>query len=150
MVGRGLTSGEEMMLRSVFGSTIDYRAVWVHKGKWAFFQPGDTAMTPNGEMYWPDAKYETDFSLGNLHKRGWFIHEGAHLYQHYKLKWNVVARALVERNYDYVLDPAKTKFSDYGLEEMGDIAEDFYALRQGARIKRKYVLADYAKLLPLP
>jgi hypothetical protein len=58
---------------------------------------------------------------------------------------------MVDRNYDYKLDKAKTKLSDYGLEEMGDIASDFYKLRVGASIApRTYALSDYAALLPLP
>ena len=139
------------MLRSVFGAGITYASVWVHDTKWAFFQPDDTAMTPNGEMYWPPVHYEADFATASLSKRAWFVHEGAHLYQHYGLHWNVTVRGILSRNYNYKLDPAKTKLSDYGLEEMGDIASDFYRLKMGGSISpRTYVLSDYVSLLPIP
>lgn len=141
------------MLKAVFGSGITYNKVVIHNTKWAFFQPSDTTMTPNGEEYWNPGDYVPDFSVVGvpLWKKAWFIHEGAHLYQHYGLRWNVIARGIFSRNYNYKLDPAKTKLSDYGLEEMGDIASDYYTLKQGGSISpRTYVLADYASLLPIP
>lgn len=86
-------------------------------------------MTPDGEIYFPAAHYKADFSLALLPDRAWFVHESAHLYQYYFLHWSVKLRGIVDRNYDYTLDPKKKK--DYGLEAQGDIAEDYYILRQG-------------------
>lgn len=146
---RELTVGETRMLRSVFNYHIDYMLVRVYDEKWAFFQPGDTCMTPNGNMYWPAKHYQADFSTANLTYRAWFIHEGAHLYQHYGLRWDVEVRGMFDRSYEYKLDPDKKKLSDYGLEQMGDIARDFYTLKQGGVINKPYTLADYASLLPL-
>jgi hypothetical protein len=151
MSARSLTSGEIALLRSVFGSGITYASVRINNTKWFIFQPDDTAMTPNGHMYWPPAHYVGDFSAELLGKRAWFVHEGAHLYQYYGLRWNVTLRGITDRNYNYRLDPAKTSLSSYGLEEMGDIASDYYILRSGGSISpRTYVSSDYAALLPLP
>jgi hypothetical protein len=107
-------------------------------------------MTPNGEMYWNKVDYVDDFSKADLSKQAWFIHEGAHLYQHYGLHWNVESRGIFDRNYDYVLDPAKTKLSEYGLEQMGNIARDYYILVKGGSIAKTYVLSNYLGLLPIP
>jgi hypothetical protein len=150
-ITRNLTAGEKEMLRAVFGTGITYSSVRIHNYKWFIFQPDDTAMTPNGQMYWPPAEYLADFSLSTvgLSTRAWFVHEGTHLYQHYGLGWNVIARGIVDREYNYTLDPAK-KFADYGLEQMGDIASDYYTLKQSGRITKSYGLADYASLLPIP
>ncbi|HLK67358.1 MAG TPA: hypothetical protein VKU19_28175 [Bryobacteraceae bacterium] len=147
---RALTAGEIDMLKSVYGKGINYSAAQVHDEKWIPFQPDDTAMTPNGEMYWPPKHYSADFSKEPIATRAWFVHEGCHLYQYYGLGWSVIARGIVSRNYNYTLDPKKTKLSDYGLEEMGDIASDYYTLTQGGTITKKYVLKDYASLLPIP
>jgi hypothetical protein len=148
---RSLTPGETTLLRSVYGSGITYSSVRIHDYKWFPFQPDDTAMTPNGEMYWPAAHYMADFSVGSMSKRAWFVHEGAHLYKYYGLHWSVTLRGIVDRNYDYRLDPAKTRLRDYGLEEMGDIASDYYTLRSGGSISpRTYVASDYSALLPIP
>jgi hypothetical protein len=149
-ISRVLTGGEIAMLRSVFGGGITYASVRVHNFKRFFFQPDNTAMTPNGEIYFPPAHYAADFSAANLSNRAWFVHEGAHLYQHYGLGWNVYVRGATDRDYNYTLDPTKTKLSDYGLEQMGDIAQDFYTLRQGGAIRRPYTLLNYAALLPIP
>ncbi len=55
MGSRALTSRETDLLKSVFGSGITFGSVKIHDEKWTVFQPGDTAMTPNREMYWPPA-----------------------------------------------------------------------------------------------
>jgi hypothetical protein len=150
-ITRGLTNNEQAMLKTVFGSGITYASVRVNNFKWFVFQPDDTAMTPNGQIYFPEKHYLPDFGLPSvsMSSRSWFVHEGAHLYQHYGLKWNVTMRGITDRNYDYTLDPKKTKLSDYGLEQMGDIAADYYRLKNGGSISKPYKLADYASLLPI-
>jgi hypothetical protein len=147
-ITRALTIGETRMLSSVFSRTILYGKVKVHNYKAYFFQPDDTAMPPDGEMYFPAAYYKADFSVGGLSDRAWFIHEGAHLYQYYYLHWSVKLRGIFDRRYNYTLVPAK-KFKDYGLEEQGDIAEDYYILKQGGKISRPYNLSNYTASLPL-
>jgi hypothetical protein len=148
-IDRNLTAGEITLLQSVYSKTITYPSVKIHNYVYIFFQPSDTAMTPDGEMYWPPGHYKADFSTENLMYRAWFIHEGAHLYQYYALKWSVKTRGMVDRNYNYTLDPKK-KFQDYGLEEQGDIASDYYTLSQGGTISRPYGLSHFATLLPFP
>ena len=58
-------------------------------------------------------------------------------------------RGIVDRNYDYTLDPSK-KFQDYGLEEQGDVARDYYLVREGGSCTggRSYKLSDFATVLP--
>lgn len=148
-IDRDLTAGEIALLKSVFASTITYASVKIHNYKAYFFQPDDTAMTPNGEIYFPENRYKADFSASTRSDRAWFVHEGAHLYQFYSLKWNVKARGIVDRNYDYKLVAGK-RFPEYGLEEQGDIAQDYYTLREGGTISRPYNLSDYATILPFP
>jgi hypothetical protein len=147
-ITRALTPGEISLLTSVFSHTITYSKVKVHNYKAYFFQPDDTAMTPDGEIYFPSRYYNSDFSTAGLSDRAWFIHEGAHLYQYYFLNWSVKLRGIVDRNYNYTLVKTK-KFKDYGLEEQGDIAADFYKLKQGSKISRPYKLSDYVAILPL-
>ncbi len=147
-ITRGLTVGEIRLLTSVFSRTIPYGKVHIHNYKAYFFQPDDTAMTPDGEMYFPATHYKADFSYEGLSDRAWFIHEGAHLYQYYCLNWSVKLRGIFDRRYNYKLDPKK-KFKDYGLEEQGDIAEDYYILMQGGRISRPNGIGDYSAILPL-
>lgn len=151
-ITRGLTGNEATMLKTVFGSGIKYESVRVNNFKWFLFQPDDTAMTPNGQIYFPEKHYLADFGLptNEIWTRVWFVHEGAHLYQYYGLSWNVTVRGIYDRTYSYTLDPTKTKLSDYGLEQMGDIAADYFRLKNGEVISKPYTLTDYASLLPIP
>lgn len=54
-----------------------------------------------------------------------------------------------DRNYDYQLEPGK-KLRQYGIEQMGQIVQDFYSLRHGRRRRDlSYTLADYADAVPV-
>lgn len=59
---RRMTSGELTLARSIFENTIDYSKVWIHNENICLGQGERTAMTPNGEMYYPDAVYSSDYS----------------------------------------------------------------------------------------
>ena len=106
-------------------------------------------MAPNGEAYFPGSEYAADFSSAAtpLARRATFVHEAAHLYRWYGLHRTVWLRGPFARDYDYTLQPDKA-CQDYGLEQMGSIAEDYYIVREGGRNVR-YGLADYASLLPV-
>ncbi len=146
---RNLTGGEITLLRSIFRDKIDYAKVRIHSERWTWPFPQDRAMAPNGDAYFPGDEYAPDFSLAtvSLSKRATFVHEAAHLYQWYGLRRTVWLRGAFDRNYNYTLVPGK-RYEDYGLEQMGSIAQDYYTLREGGRHPR-YTLADYADLLPV-
>jgi hypothetical protein len=103
--------------------------VKVHNGEYLWFgmQPDDTAMTPDGEMYFNPSRFKEDFSLSNEFDRHWFVHEMAHVWQHqlgYPVKWRGAVR--VGLSYEYKLEAGKT-LSDYNMEAQGDILADYFA-----------------------
>jgi len=61
---RLLTPGETELSRAVFQSTIEYQKVWIHRESYLPFglQNKDTAMVPDGEIYFPE-HYREDYSL---------------------------------------------------------------------------------------
>ena len=103
---RLLTSGEIALAKTVFGSTIDHSMVWIHKGSYLPFdlQDKDTAMTPNGELYFRDW-YRDDSSATLPFLQHLFIHEMSHVWQRTK-GMNVIARGLISWmvSYRYRLD----------------------------------------------
>lgn len=138
------------MLQSVYANHITYPRVRIHSERLMWPFPKDRAMAPNGEAYFPGDEYAVDFAQPgvSLSKRGTFIHEGAHLYQWYGLGQAVWLRGPFDRNYSYVLTPGKA-YKDYGLEQMGMIAEHYFLLMNGGRTGLPYALADYQKILPV-
>ena len=64
---RLLTLGEIKIARTVFGEAIHYSKVWIHHGSYLPFglQNKDTAMTPNGELYFR-TWYTNDFFCSRL------------------------------------------------------------------------------------
>ena len=156
---RGLTLGEMGMARPVLGDSIDYAKVKVHKGGyWLFFGQQDetTAVTPNGEMYWPKDVYEDDFVLMDADIQAWFMHEMAHVWQ-YQLGYPVKTMGaalhvdeklgLVEDVYDYTLDAGK-RLRDYNMEQQGDILADYYLLSVRGSAAQRFLKAKKYRETP--
>ena len=92
-------------------------------------QPADTAVTPNGQLYFPAASYRPDFADAPDLARRWFVHEMVHVWQHqlgYPVLWRGALRWTVR--YTYTLDPGR-RLADYDMEQQGEIVADYYYLR---------------------
>lgn len=128
---RGLTSGEIAMARLLFADSIDYSRVKVHNGEYLWFgmQPDDTAMTPNGEIYFNPDYFTEDFAGPSLRNERWFMHEMVHVWQH-QLGYAVKTRGAVRLglSYAYTLDVGK-RLGDYNMEAQGNILADYFLLK---------------------
>ena len=132
---RRLTEGEIAMTRTVFGDAVDYDKVWVHHHGWWLFmgkQDRNTAVTPNGEMYYPKDIYRNDFSskddgLANA----LFMHEMVHVWQYqmgYRVKLNALrVTARGSSAYAYNLTP-DSHLRDFNMEQQGNIMSDYYMI----------------------
>lgn len=144
---RRLTNGEVAVARIIFGEAIDYARVLVHRGKFIFFQPDNTAMTPNGQIYFPDPVYKPDFSL-NVDDRAWLIHELVHVWQHQR-GVNLILAAPFSRRYDYGRITGSTDFARLNIEQQASVVADYYYLTQGRRtLHGSGTLADYRRIIP--
>lgn len=145
-MSRTLTQGEMSLVKSVFGNSLDLARVRVHDEKYIFFQPDNSGMTPNGELY-VHGVYSADYSSDRPNRQAFFIHEMVHVWQHQTgvLAGGVIGSAIVEMigrlgdygsAYPYVLDGAKD-LTDYGLEQQASIVEDYFRItRLGDEPKR--------------
>ncbi|MCQ6652736.1 type IV secretion protein Rhs [Escherichia coli] len=132
---RRMTSGELALARSIFENTIDYSKVWIHNEKYLPGQGERTAMTPNGEMYYPDAVYSSDYSsqtmpgdretvAGASHL---FIHEMMHVWQ-YQKGYAVKLRGLFSWAANYHYDLNLQSISSYSMEQQASIVADYWLL----------------------
>ncbi|MEW5290124.1 hypothetical protein ABW286_13180 [Erwinia papayae] len=114
---RGLTSGEIILAKSIFKNAINYSVVKIYKGSYFPFtmQNQDTAVTPDGNIYFMPKHYQRDFSRALPVYQHWFIHEMTHVWQ-YQSGLNVKIRGLVSWavSYRYSL-PNHQLISDYGI-----------------------------------
>ena len=80
---RLLTIGEIALAKTLFGGSLIYSKIWVHRESYLPFnlQPIDVAMTPNGELWFREETYSHDFSLDGLKKKHRFMHEMVHAWQ---------------------------------------------------------------------
>jgi len=117
------------MAQKIYGGSVNYTKVLVHNGLYIFGQFSDTAMTPNGEMYFPPFYFQEDFSTASDSNKCWFMHEMVHIWQ-LQLGNNVAFSGLFSfiRNYDFTLNE-EDKFGDYNMEQQGDILADYFALK---------------------
>lgn len=136
-MSRRLTPGEIKLVKDVFGESIDTSRVRIHDEKYIFFQPDNSGMTPNGEIYVHGA-YSPDFSSEAGQSQAFFIHEMVHVWQHQTgvLAGGVIGSAIIEMigrlgdygsAYPYVLDESKD-LTDYGLEQQASIVEDYFRI----------------------
>ena len=127
---RTLTSGEIAMATLVFADSVDYSKVRVHNGEYLWFglQDDDTAMTPNGEMYFNPKHFKEDFSAAVVSDRHWFMHEMVHVWQYqlgYGVRWNGLQRWKLK--YSYALEAGK-QLCDYDMEQQGQILADYFVI----------------------
>ena len=136
-MSRDLTQGEKDLAKEIFKNSIQYSKVKIHDDKYIFFQPDNSGMTPNGEIY-VDGIYSADYSGESPQLQAFFIHEMTHVWQHQNgvLTAGVIGSAILEiignagdydSAYPYVLDASKD-LTDYGLEQQASIIEDYFRL----------------------
>ncbi|CAM3057353.1 Vgr related protein [Sphingomonas antarctica] len=148
MESRGLTDAEVALTRSVFGDAIDTTEVRINNRKWAFFQPRDTIMAPDGQL-WLHPKSElycADFSQQPIDRQGLFIHEMTHVWQRQQGIYLPLARHPFCR-YGYAIKPGKV-FRRYGIEQQAEIVRHAFLLRHNRMIPGAPPLAVYETILP--
>lgn len=146
--GRPLSEGERMLVRSVFGEAIDLDATRVFARRFVpLAHRRGLAMAPNGHVYFHPADHREDFSRAGLSQQAWFMHEMTHVWQH-QCGACVWLRGLLNRRYGYLpFDPSRP-FSSYGVEQQGDIVQDYFTLMRGGPVPGAPPLAAYRALLP--
>ncbi|MGE4069831.1 MAG: RHS repeat-associated core domain-containing protein [Lysobacterales bacterium] len=78
---RGLTPGERAEAEAFFGDSIDYGEVVIWNKKYAFWQPKNVAISPDGgNIYMGSEAYQDDFSVSKW-DMAFLIHELGHVWQ---------------------------------------------------------------------
>jgi hypothetical protein len=104
---RLMTTGEIAMAQALFGASVDYSKVKIYNGEYLWFglQDNETAMTPNGRMYYPKNIYREDFSNPDEpDSQLLFMHEMVHIWQYqlgYPVKWVGMQRWRLHYNYTF-------------------------------------------------
>jgi hypothetical protein len=134
----------------VFGDTIDYAAVCIHRRTWWPLQPRHVAMAPTGHIHFhPHGDlWCQDFSKASLSRQGFFIHEMTHVWQtQQRGRWYLVLMRHPFCRYRYTLRPGSV-LEDYGLEQQAEIIRHVFLHRQGYALPGKPPLSALEPLLP--
>lgn len=147
-VSRTLTIGEFHVCQGVFGGAINYNLVRIHNYAAYPFQDKKTAVTPNGELYFPAGVYKPDFSV-SLADAAWLVHEMTHVWQHQQGMWLRV-RAVFNHKYPYGnLSDRSPTLTGWGVEQQASIVADYYLIRHGAKPEEgSGAVSDYERIIP--
>ena len=126
---RLLTPGEIAMVTSIFKDSINISSVRVRRGPILPMQNSDTAVTPFGEIYFPEKHFMLDFSTEQSGDKHWFMHEMVHVWQ-YQRGMAVAIKGLMSWHADYEYELTNDKvLSDYGMEQQASIISDYWCLK---------------------
>ena len=126
---RLLTPGEIAMVTSIFKDSINIASVRVRRGPILPMQNSDTAVTPFGEIYFPEKHFKNDFSTEQSNDKHWFMHEMVHVWQ-YQRGMAVAIKGLMSWHADYEYELTNDKvLSDYGMEQQASIIADYWCLK---------------------
>lgn len=135
MTSRTMTEGEIKLAKRIFKDSINYNIVKIHNEKYIFFQPNNSGMTPNGEIYM-NGSYSKDYSKLNGRAKSFLIHELVHVWQYQLNILNPITAAISQnftnafdysKAYQYTLNPDKD-ILDYEIEQQAAIIEDYYLI----------------------
>lgn len=149
--GRPMTSGEVAMVNAMFGPNPGFARARIFRHNFWWPYPNHRAMTPSGDIFFPGEDYEDDFSgfYVSVPRKALFLHEATHLYQWYVLKQWVIVRGPFDREYRYNLVQGQP-LKDYGLEQMGQIVQDYYTIRHGGVVQgRRNSIEEYNDAVPV-
>jgi len=146
MKGRKLTTNEIQFTKGIYGDSIKYDQVKIFDEKYAFFQPDNSGMTPNGNIYIHGAT-SSDFGASTERAilKAFFIHEMAHVWQKQNNVLNPIASAIANsiRHAFFYGEAYK-----YTLKDSVDLLE--YRMEQQAQIIEDYTRITKLNLLPKP
>lgn len=132
---RALTHREITLASTVFGNLIDYQQVRIWNTPFLPWQPVGMFMAPTGAIFVNPENYSLDYAQESLIYQAVFIHEMTHILQ-YQQGLSVLLRGAILQTvyylslkcynpYAYTLQKQKA-FSDYNIEQQGDIARDIF------------------------
>ena len=143
-----MTQAEIALAKSIFGNAIDYTSVRLHNRKWAFFQPRNTVMAPDGHVWFHpkgDA-YCDDFCTGPVDAQGLFLHEMTHVWQRQKGIYLPLRRHPFCR-YGYIIRPGQP-FEKYGLEQQAELVRHAFLIRERRAVPGAPPLSQIRSILP--
>lgn len=121
----------------------------IHGRKYIFFQPADTAMTPNGEIYFPPGVYKPDYAT-EITDTAWLLHELTHVWQYQHGVWVRLQGILARGKYAYGdLAGNTAPYGSFNIEQQAAIVQDYYLTTNGhGAYYGQGARADYERVLP--
>lgn len=130
---RFLTPAERAMAASLFGDAIAYDRVRIRQRRFLPFQPRNTIMAPDGDIWVPPHSplWRDDYATAAPSLQGLFMHEMTHVWQaQTRGRWYLCLMRHPFCRYRYRLEPGRP-LADYGLEQQAEIVRHAFLARIG-------------------
>lgn len=147
---RPLTTGERLLVLSMFGTAIDPDPVRLRNWRWWPFQPANVCMAPMGHLHLPPdgGIWRDDYADEPLGWQAFFLHEMTHVWQsQHRGRWWLPLMRHPFCRYGYTITPGRP-FARYGIEQQARMVEHVHLLRGGASPPGAAPLATLEALLP--
>lgn len=134
----------------MFGESIDYDPVRIHRRKYFWFQPRRTIMAPNGHIWvHPESPlWNDDYSTASLGLKALFIHEMTHVLQaQQRGRYYLPLMRHPFCRYTYTIRLG-WPFDRYGLEQQAEIVRHTFLLRNGHAFPGAPALAQLESIVP--
>ncbi len=133
----------------MFGAALDVGATTIRNAKWAFWQPADVTMAPDGHVWFhPNGRrFRADFAYEPPGLQHLFVHEMVHVWQHQQGVILPLERHPFCRYAYLPLVPGKP-FSAYGIEQQAEIVADAWLALRGVPRAGVPPLGHLAALIP--
>ncbi|MCC7036059.1 MAG: hypothetical protein IT560_02015 [Alphaproteobacteria bacterium] len=124
--GEKLTPGERQAVEQIFGDQVDAAKIRKHfkdASHWTHFMKGKqgTVMPFTHQVdFFGDNIKSRDYSAEGAYKYGFFLHEMTHIWQGANIRYPLKNFG----QYEFTLTK-DSKFSDFGLEQQGEIIEAY-------------------------
>ncbi|MCX7358827.1 MAG: vgr related protein [Alphaproteobacteria bacterium] len=126
---RGLTAGEIVLGRSVFGDEIAWLKIRIYQGP----RLGFGAMVPVGRtIVFSKWRAAHDFGAASLWDQGWFVHELTHVWQAARGVVLAAAKLSALGKGAYAYTPRTPKLNAYNIERQAEIVRHLFLARANA------------------
>ncbi|HYD19349.1 MAG TPA: hypothetical protein VEF76_12810 [Patescibacteria group bacterium] len=124
--GEKLTPAEKQVVEQIFGDEVDAGKIRKHfkeNSHWTHFlksKQGTVMPFTHHVDFFGENIRSADYGRDDAYKYGFFLHEMTHIWQGANLKYPLKNFG----EYEYKLTP-ESKFSDFGIEQQGEIIEAY-------------------------
>ncbi len=127
---RPLSQWEKDVIPASIAAGIDVSRVEIHHRKWTPLTPHNVTVVRGYKIFYPNDMHAHNDLMHCAH----LVHEIVHVWQYNYLGIGLYSPRWLDRRYAYFLNEGD-RLLDFGLEQQASIAEDFFRVSHGLKLR---------------